>query len=198
MRNAGNLSALKAVLASLAVLVCVAPSASANAGVPMLFVVWPASWLLLVPVILIEAWVAVRMLGIGFVMGLKLSARVNLITTLIGIPATWAILVGVQIGSGWIDGKWLPETLAGKIAIVTLQSPWLMSFEEHLDWMVPAAAAFLCIPFFLMSVAIEAEAACRFLRDRDAKAIRRWAWLANGLTYGLIWIGLGITVARAL
>lgn len=204
MRTAGNLSGLRVVITSLVVLDCVAPSASADLGVPMLAFVWPASWLLLVPIILIEAWAAVRMLGIGFALGLKLSARVNVITTLIGIPATWAILLGLEIvtfmlvhlgGSEamkqdkWFDG----------IALVTLHSPWMFVEQEKvLTWMIPTAAAFLCIPFFLMSVAIEDEAARRFLRDRDAKAIRRWAWWANGLTYALIWIGLGIGVYRAL
>jgi len=197
MRSAGSHSGYQTCLASLFLLGGLAPSASANVGVPMLAVVWPASWWLLVPVILLESLVAVRLLRVGFVRGARVVGIANLLSTLAGIPITWGILVLVQMLLGWGDARWMPDSLTGALAAVTLQSPWLMPFEEQLRWMVPAAAAVLCVPFFLMSIIAEGPVV-GVLLDLDGKDTWRWAWRANGLTYGLIWLFLGISVWRAL
>ena len=68
------------VLAILAVLALVAfwpTSAQADAGIPMLTLVWLLSWMAFVPIVLIEAYLAWRMLDMSFGDAVKLSAKAN-------------------------------------------------------------------------------------------------------------------------
>jgi hypothetical protein len=181
-------------LASL--LVMIAVPAYANIGVPMLAVVWPASSALLLPIIAIEAAIAVKVIGRGWKNGLIVASKANVLSTVLGIPVTWGVLLLLQLlvggGSAWGIG-----TMPGKLAAVTVQSPWLIPYEEDLHWMVPAAAAFLCIPFFLMSVWSERWMAIRSLGIDGKKSAGRWAWIANGATYGAIIVCLTIAAVRA-
>ena len=68
-------------------------TAHANPIAPMLVVLWPGSWLVLLPVIVVEALVARRLLHLEFRESLKLSAVANLWSTLVGIPMTWCVLL---------------------------------------------------------------------------------------------------------
>ena len=89
---------------AVAVIVVLASTpARANAGFPMIIAIWPASWLLYCPVVLIEAVVARRSLSRGLVEGLGVSAAADLASTLIGIPVTWFLLalVVTQGTQGW-------------------------------------------------------------------------------------------------
>jgi hypothetical protein len=61
-------------------------TAWANPIVPPIVVVWPAAWILFVPVVLIEAATAVRVLGVTYGAALWLSFRANLLSTALGIP----------------------------------------------------------------------------------------------------------------
>jgi len=66
--------------------------------------------------------------------------------------------------------------------------------------MVPAAGISLCIPFYFVSVWVELRALNRILGTQsDSVTIRKAAWLANLVSYGLILVGLVIlTVSGAL
>jgi hypothetical protein len=82
---------LHAALA-VALVVLWATPAKANPIIPPVAVIWPAAWVLLIPVILIEAAVAVPTLGLRYGAGLRMSGAANLISTLFGVPlATCAI-----------------------------------------------------------------------------------------------------------
>jgi len=51
-------------------------------------------------------------------------------------------------------------------------------------WMVPAAAAWLGVFFFFVSVWVEARVVARM--SVEATAARRWSWQANILSYAVI------------
>jgi hypothetical protein len=62
---------------------------------------------------------------------------------------------------------------------------WLPPFRDAPSWLVPAAGAVLCVPFFLASVWIERNVAQRFA-GLHSGAVRRWAWWANVASYSVI------------
>ena len=162
-----------------------AAPAHADAGAPMLALVWPCAWILLIPIILVEAVVAVRVLKLGFWAGVKIAGIANLVSTLVGIPVTWVLLVLIQMLTGG-GGAWGIDTIPRKVLAVTWQSPWLIPYESEFYWMVPAAAAVLCVPFFFMSVWCENLVARRFFAKEERPNVLRWAWKANLLSYGLV------------
>ncbi|HEY9714170.1 MAG TPA: hypothetical protein V6C72_11925, partial [Chroococcales cyanobacterium] len=132
--------------------------AHANVGLPMLAIVWPAMWLLLVPIILLEAAVGTRLLHVDFIRAAQIAGVANVISTVIGIPITWIALVAVEMNVGKGGGVYGLDTLWGRILSVTLQSPWLLPYMDS-GWVVPAAELFLCLPFCVMSIGTEFIAA---------------------------------------
>ena len=108
------------------VFLCCLP-VQANSGLPMLFVVWPASWFLLLLVIPLEASLASRILKLNYKQSLKLSCIANLYSTVAGIPVTWMCLVMIQHILGADRGAGI-QTTREKILAVTLQSPFLLPY----------------------------------------------------------------------
>ena len=161
--------------------------ALADTGIPMLALVWPASWGLLVPIVLAEALVAVRVLGLSFGRSLKLAGVANLVSTLVGIPLTWfgvALVFGSL--SSRVDMQAANGGLGADLYYLLLMPCWINPRPE--SWMVVAATIILCVPFFFVSVWVEA-AVVRLLAPEVASGqVKRWAWRANGITYGCICI----------
>ena len=171
--------------------------AFADAGVPMLALMWPISWLLLVPIIVVEAAVAHDLLGLASRRALFVSAVANAVSTLLGIPITWLLLVALEMlftGGGSAYGL---HTTTQKIVAFTVQAPWLIPYEGSLHWLVPAAALVLCVPFFFASVYAERFVVRRLASDAAGSAVVRWSWRANLITYGVVIAGLIVVLAVA-
>ena len=166
-------------------------------GLPMLAVVWPQSWFLLGFVILLEGYVARRVLGVTFKEAFKGMAIANGFSTLVGVPVTWAVLVVGQmiVGGGGFRGLGTP---AQKLYAVTVQAPWLLPYQDHFSWMVPAATAVLCVPFFFMSVWTEFQVARKYFSPDHPGDVLRAAWLANAVSYGLIVLFLVVRLVIVL
>jgi hypothetical protein len=163
-----------------ALLLLLPATAHANAGVPMLAFVWPGFWLAFIPIVLIEALVARRVLGLALSDGLRVSLSANLWSTALGIPLTWLALLLPEMGAGYaVASLELEATGPGWYLLAPLMAPWLGPGAT--SWQVYAAAAWLCIPFCLMSMWIEGWAASRRLSREHA---RKWARAANLVTYG--------------
>lgn len=180
-----------------AFLAAIPRSAHADAGVPMLAVVWPASWVLFIPVVAIEAWIARRIVGLSIKRSVLASAVANAVSTLVGIPLVWALLAVIEIvatGGGRAFGI---DTFWQRVFAVTVQAAWLIPYESELHWMVPLAAIVLLVPFSFASVFVERAVFSRFCRPSPEPA-RRWSWVANGATYAVILIGLVVTLTVAL
>jgi hypothetical protein len=165
-------------------------------GLPMVFVVVPYSWWSLPAVILIEAMIARLVYRIPTGQSAKMSAVANIVSTVVGIPITWVLMLAGQMFFNGTKAHGI-DTFWEKLFAITIQSPWLIPYEDDLHWMVPAAAAFLCIPFFIMSVFIEAAIGCALVPKSMHAKIRSWSWLANAITYGIIVICLVILTIRA-
>jgi hypothetical protein len=169
--------------------------AHADVGIPMLALMWPPAWLLLIVIVPVEAYFARRILALDWRGALALSARANLVSTLVGIPLTWLALALVEFGTGYViyllrlgDGDTSP--LVQRAVAITVLAPWLGPGNSLSPWIVPAAAAYLCIPFFFASVFIENRVARRRLGRLGAPLVRRWSWWANGFSYSVIFVVL--------
>jgi hypothetical protein len=158
----------------LALLLLLAGPATANVGVPILTILWPAAWLSLVVIIPLEALVAMRVFGAELLWSLKLAVRANLVSTALGLPALW----GVPTLAGFQDMVFgaLPRILGVPLS------------DRHYLGFALAAAVGLCIPCYLMSVGCEYFVARRAVKAPMRGRVRRWAWTANALSYALFFI----------
>jgi hypothetical protein len=179
------------------VLVTFPCSARADAGVPMLALIWPASWILFIPIVAVEAWIARKIVGLSVKRSILAATVANAVSTLVGIPLVWGglALAEIVVSNGGealgVDSFWR------RVYAVTVQAPWLIPYESELHWMVPLAAIVLLVPFFFASVFIERMAFRRFCISSPELA-RRWSWVANGATYALTLTGLVVVLIVAL
>jgi hypothetical protein len=140
-------------------------TARADAIFPPIVFVWPSAWALLVPMVLIEAIIAVRVIGVRFAQGVWLSFLANLVSTAIGVP----------------------------IGTCANPFPLMMIAHGKGNGLVSELSLFASLlpPLYLVSVITEGWVACRYLGDpTQRQKAWRWAWLANLATYGLISFGL--------
>ncbi len=169
----------------------------ANAGLPMIALHIPTMVVLLTPIIAIEFFLARCKIALPNTQLFQGIAIANVVSTFIGIPITWALMVVLNIVTTGTKAKGL-DTLAGQFATVVLQSSWLMPDEENLDWMIPAATLVLLIPYFFASVAIERFVLSKRWKPDSTMPLSAFTWQANGLTYGLLALGAGVFLWEAL
>ena len=159
----------------------------ANVGLPMIFPQFVLMTSALVPVVLVEALVVRRRLRMHFGLAVRDTALANIVTTLLGVPLAWGAMLALQIlttgGTAW--GIATPAT---KLASVTLQAAWLIPYEEHLHWMVPAASVVLLIPSFFISVLLERWVLRRLWAGRDRASVNQTVWSANLASYALLFV----------
>jgi hypothetical protein len=157
----------------------------ADAGVPMLFLEFPAMLYALVPVIAVEILVARKLMRLEPRRSMKAIVIANLASTLLGFPLLWILLAGIEFFSGG-DSPLGLQSFWGRVYAVTVQAPWLIPYEEDLKWMIPVASAYLLIPAFFVSVFIE-RWICRMLwRDQEKDEIRRFSWMAHFASYAVL------------
>jgi uncharacterized protein len=140
----------------------------ANIGLPAVAFYLPPAWFALLPIIFIEAGYGARRYNLSFRRTFLAQAAANCLSTLIGIPITWLVLVMIQI-----------VALPGGVG-----PAWLL--PEPSWWSIAAAIAVLTVVFYFMSVATEGFIVARFFREVPGKTIRRWMIQANGITYALL------------
>ena len=163
----------------------------ANAGIPMIFLTLPMMVIGLLPIILLEALVATRILELPFRKLLKCFSIANLVSTLVGIPVTWVLLVVLEILTGisvnfvltGLGGAEVWESPAALVFGFILQAPWLAPSEFDLNLMIPAATLVLLIPFFFASWWVEYAVVRRYLPDVDRSLVRRSVRNVNFLSY---------------
>jgi len=159
--------------------------AQANAGVPMIFLVMPAFALSIIPIIIVEAIYIAKYLELSGKESVKTVTISNLVSTIVGIPLTWGILVVIQIVTGGGSAYGL-NTAVTKILAVTWQAPWLIPYESDLHWMIPIAALVLIIPFFFVSWWSEYFVTKILIKNIDTSKIKKVVRNANLITYGLL------------
>jgi len=181
----------------------------ADAGIPMIMLTYPAMLILLIPVIMVEAYVCRNLLGLTKWEALKSSAIANGISTILGIPLAWGILlalgfvtsslsdVHVIARSGWSP---IAQIVGGLLAFPT----WLGPVHNG-SWIIPGAVLMLLVPFFFASWGIEYLVFDYMLgmpdgdpSDRTSSRIRVAVRNANLITYGLMVLGTSIWLIAAL
>jgi hypothetical protein len=130
----------------------------ADAGIPMIALTLPAMLLLLIPVVVIEAFLCKKWLGLSTRDAVRSNAIANLTSTLIGIPVAWAIMFGLEIGAGGLVSK-TPAIADSKspiaqVIMFVLSSAWIGGAEGH-EWIIPCAVLVLLVPFFFASYGVE-------------------------------------------
>jgi hypothetical protein len=161
-------------------------SAYANVGLPMIAVAMPAFVVALIPIILIEAYVFARA-GFPFKWALQRNAIANVVTTFVGIPLTWGVLLLLQIATVGTDCSEATDSWPQRIFAMIANSPWMCPFEPALiKWMVPVAMLILLVPFFFVSWLLEAWIIRMIGRSFDGPRITAVCLRANLATYALL------------
>jgi hypothetical protein len=166
--------------------------AFANTGVPVLFhdLVGPYRWTALEIIVGVEALLALKILSIDWKKSLLLSAVANGVSSLLGIPLTFVLMLLA------IPGQWdwfyynrhcYPES--GIVGMIfggpVLYHTWNFATEYPFGW------SMLCevvewSPFFITSVIIEGFVAQYMVPKEKRKRAWTWSVVGNLFTYALI------------
>jgi hypothetical protein len=160
----------------------------ADAGLPMIALTWPWSFALLLPIIVIEVLAAQLPKDVPLRYKVSALSVANVVSTLAGWPIAWAAMVAVEFAAtngGEAFGMNSPLKV---ILAVTLQSAWLIPYEDQFYWMIPAAVIFLLLPFLLISVWSEGLIVRLMLPQVPARQRRRSVWRANLFSYCFLWL----------
>jgi hypothetical protein len=162
-----------------------------DVGIPMLALAWPLFWASFVPVVLIEAEVARRQLGIGRKEAVILSAKANALSTMVGVPIVWLGLVLVEFAVVTaLPGGMSPRNF---FALFPLMAAWLGPVEDVR--IIFAAFVVLAIPFCAASIYLEYQVARRQLPHLDRAATYRWARTANIYSYTALILAAAVYTA---
>lgn len=171
----------------------------ADAGIPMIALAVPAALFSIIPIIVLESWMARNIHHVGTKRRLLGVALANGLSTLAGWPLLWIVLAAIQLfvipgGSGCYG----LNTFWGALASVTLQAPWLIPYESDLYWMVPISSLVLLIPAFLVTILIEG----RVLRSAWPQVLASerscFVWKSNLASYSvlvsidLVWLAYSV------
>ena len=166
-------------------LLIVSQLAHANAGVPMIFLVMPAFAFSIVPIIILESFYIANKLQLSRKVVYKTVTVSNLVSTIVGIPAAWILLVSIQLITGGGSAYGIDTTIE-KILAVTWQAPWLIPYEHSLNWMIPVAGTVLLVPLFFISWWFEYLVSKSMLKEVEPNRIKLLVRNANLITYSLM------------
>jgi hypothetical protein len=151
----------------------------------MIFLAMPALGLSIIPIIIIESIFLSKKLELPISGAFKTTIISNLVSTIVGIPLTWLLLVLIQVLAGG-GGAFGLDTTLGKVLSVTLQAAWLIPYESDLHWMIPVAGLILLFPFFFASWWSEYFVSKKMLKEHSAQRVKIAVLNANIITYALL------------
>lgn len=187
----------KNLFITLTVILLLAPSvALANAGIPMIFITFPAMLVALIPIIILEMVVIRFILNSEWRETAVASVVSNMVSTFLGIPLAWGVFLIFEIAIGIPAGYF--NINPGRVLGVILFAAWLVPDEKNLGWMIPLASMVLLVGFFYISYWIEKSVAGRFLKNNTSDQIRRAFWRANIFSYSILELVAGGFLAYAL
>lgn len=160
--------------------------AFADAGLPMLFVLAPPLGLMLLPVIVLESFILNQIVG-DFRKSLKISSVTNLVSSILGIPLTWMIILLFQMVTGIAELASTEHNLKGLLTTSLFQMAWLYPSDEPPNkfesWVIGFSSIFLILFFFLSSWGIEYFLGRKFLKNMDKATVKKQFFKANVLSY---------------
>ena len=164
---------------------------SANAGVPVIFISFPLVLAGLIPVILIEIFFYWRVLKIEFRPLVSSTSLANLLSTLVGYPLAWGLLLGLEIlTTGGSCGPGFDNALNGTLTAI-LEAAWLCDHATQLFWLIPVAFLLNLIIAYFISVFAEYLLIKRVTGFSDKKQLKRAVWQANLISYVFL-LGTGL------
>lgn len=164
----------------------------ANAGVPMIVLALLPMILLLLPVVALEFWVSRKIIVHESAKSKWCTlAWANIVSTFIGWPMAWILMVVMQIVTGGGRPHDMSTTM-GKLLSVTLHSAWLDAAESPPNWRIPLAMAVLMIPFFFASVYIERWILKMYWKKEPIAHLIRFSWIAHFYSYSFLLILIAI------
>jgi hypothetical protein len=189
-----------AMVAVVALCIILDPSsARADVGLPMIFLGFPFMLLAFVPVCLIEMLVFSRRMKVPFIKLGKPVVVANLVSTLVGYPLSWLLLLALELLT--TRGKAFGlASLWSKVIAVVFQSAWLVPYENDLRWMVPAAGIVGLVPAFFLSIWIESKVLNRFSTPPTTflpSDVRQANLQSYALLLLILFIYLGYEILRA-
>jgi hypothetical protein len=159
----------------------------ANMGIPIVCVTIPIMLIALFPIAWVESLVYRASLDLPRKESFWGTFIANFWSTVIGIPIVWIPLVVGQMSIG--GGRaWGMDTSQQRLEAVTLQAPWLIPYQEHTAWMIPAASLVLLLPFYLGSVFVEYLILTKRWQSSGQQLSFAIVMLANAISY----LGLGV------
>ncbi len=161
---------------------CLPANCFANIGVPMIFLTIPQMVIALLPIVLVEALLCMPYIKLSLNELIGGMFKANIVSTFIGIPVTWILLVILQMATGGGSSYGLSTPLQ-KLAAVTWQAPWLVPYESELYWMIPSASLVLLVPFYFASWFIEFKVAKRVFKSIEPKMLNRTIRNINFVSY---------------
>jgi len=177
---------LRLLALTLLALLALPDPAFADAGAPMIAIVWPLALLLLVPIVLIEALVARRFFKLEFRRTFRLVLRANACSTLAGIPLAQALSFLLLVSGLLPQSPLSPAASFGGQVLSAVLTLFTMSVINPGRGPLAFPLAFAQIPAFFLSVLIEYLYLRRKLPADDESRVKQWAWRANELSYGLL------------
>jgi hypothetical protein len=111
---------------------------SADVGLPMIFVTFPLMLLALVPVILVEVWVAKPKLQGTFGKPAWAIGVANVVSTIFGVPLAWAVMLGLELLADKLDDRLLNHAQGPVLVVaeVILGPAWIGPPDNSHDWIV--------------------------------------------------------------
>lgn len=141
-----------------------------------------------IPVVLIESAIVWKPMGIRFPKAVLDVGLANLCTTILGVPFAWGLMFALDLLSTSGGTALGMDSPAKMLAAVTLQAAWLVPYEGHLSWMVPAAATVLLIPCFLISLQIERWVLTFRWSEKERSAVFSAVFRANVWSYVFLFV----------
>lgn len=156
-----------------------------NVGVPVIALTYPGFIILLIPIIFIEYLIIRSALKVAKRLVLKSTIISNIISTLIGVPLAWGLLLLLELlttGGSVVNAQGIFQLIGS----VILQSAWLIPFAKHLHWMLPTAIIINLVPAYFLSKYSEYFFTKKIIKNIEAQQIKKAVFKANNITYVLL------------
>lgn len=160
-----------------------------NVGLPMIIPSIVLMVVALLPIVFIEAYVVRTMLALSFRKAVLPVAIANLVSTLIGIPITWFLLMLLEFASVTSLGAFTDQNIWTSLFSVTLGAPWVYPGHNDEKWIILGAMLFLLLPYAIMSWFVEyfvIRKVPRELIEASSQALKRSVGIANLVSYCLL------------
>lgn len=159
----------------------------------MIFITFPGMVAVLPIVILVEGLVYRNSLNVKPSRAFSASASSNLLSTLIGVPVAWAIMLAVELTLYPIDYvarhfDWKLTSPVAEAVTFILSMAWLPPMGKGHKWLIPIAASLLLVPSFFVSVWIERRICSSLWKGEEADRVRKAVVRANVMSYCMLFV----------